>query len=185
MDDSKAIRRLKEGDIGGLELLIARYQNKAVRVAYLLTHDLLMAEDVVQETLIRIYERICHYDETRPFEPYFLRSVVNTALNVIKKTSHWIVLDEEVEPGVVEGLIHQAASTEDQVEYTLLKQQIFEVLRKLPPRQRTVIVQRYYLEMSEKEMSEALKVAPGTIKWLLNRARQRLRKLIGLKGMEE
>ena len=39
MDDSQAIRRLKDGDIGGLEALVARYQQKAVQAAYLITHD--------------------------------------------------------------------------------------------------------------------------------------------------
>jgi DNA-directed RNA polymerase specialized sigma24 family protein len=41
------------------------------------------------------------------------------------------------------------------------------------------VVQRYYLEMSEKEMTETLEVAPGTVKWLLNAARSRLRSLLG------
>jgi hypothetical protein len=39
MDDLDAVRRLKKGDIGGLEILVARYQVKAVRTAYLITQD--------------------------------------------------------------------------------------------------------------------------------------------------
>ena len=42
-----------------------------------------------------------------------------------------------------------------------------------------MIVQRYYLEMSEAEMAQKLDVAPGTIKWLLHTARRRLRELLG------
>ena len=53
------------------------------------------------------------------------------------------------------------------------------------PRQRAVIIQRYYLEMSEKEMSEALDSPRGTVKWLLNTARTRLRSLLGLERMTE
>ena len=56
---------------------------------------------------------------------------------------------------------------------------MLETLFKLPPRQRAVIVQRYYLEMSEQEMAESLEIAPGTVKWLLNAARSRLRSLLG------
>jgi RNA polymerase sigma-70 factor (ECF subfamily) len=55
----------------------------------------------------------------------------------------------------------------------------------LPPRQRAAIVQRYYLEMSEKEMAEALEAPPGTVKWLLNAARARLRALLGSERMAE
>ena len=46
MDDLEAIRRLKDGDIGGLEILLARYQRKAVQTAYLILHDEQLAEDV-------------------------------------------------------------------------------------------------------------------------------------------
>ena len=73
MDDLQAIRRLKNGDMGGLEILIACYQAKAVRTAYLVTHNEPMAEDVVQDAFVRFYERVRHFDERRPFEPYFLR----------------------------------------------------------------------------------------------------------------
>jgi hypothetical protein len=50
MDDLQAIRRLKAGDIGGLEILVVRYQWQAVQTAYLITHDEQLAEDVAQET---------------------------------------------------------------------------------------------------------------------------------------
>jgi DNA-directed RNA polymerase specialized sigma24 family protein len=51
-------------------------------------------------------------------------------------------------------------------------------MQKLSPRQRAVIVQRYFLEMNEKEMAIESNVAVGTIKWLLNAARERLRGLL-------
>src|SRR5512141_242470 len=96
MDDLQAIRLLKNGDMGGLEILIACYQAKAVRTAYLVTHDEPMAEDVVQDAFVHFYERARLFDERRPFEPYFLRSVVNAALNAVEKESHSTAsLDEE------------------------------------------------------------------------------------------
>jgi DNA-directed RNA polymerase specialized sigma24 family protein len=51
-------------------------------------------------------------------------------------------------------------------------------MQKLSPRQRAVIVQRYFLEMNEKEMAEASGSAVGTVKWMLNAARKRLRDLL-------
>jgi RNA polymerase sigma-70 factor, ECF subfamily len=67
---------------------------------------------------------------------------------------------------------------EEQVQFSQLKHEILDALGKLSPRQRAAVVQRYYLEMSEKEMSAALGAAPGTVKWLLNAARGRLRTLL-------
>jgi RNA polymerase sigma-70 factor (ECF subfamily) len=52
-------------------------------------------------------------------------------------------------------------------------------MEKLTPRQRAAIVQRYFLEMSEKEMARELGSPTGTVKWLLNSARNKLRTLLG------
>ena len=180
----QAMHRLKRGDMGGLECLIARYQEKALRTAFLITHDEPMAEDVVQDVFVRFYQRADCFDETRPFEPYFMRSVVNTALNYIEREKKVGSLPDE-DTSKLETILEQAASVEDQVGFNTLKWQIAEALAKLHPRQRVDIVQRYYLEMSEKEMSEALDSPPGTVKWLLNAARERLRALLGSERMAE
>lgn len=177
MDDLQAIQRLKEGDIGGLETLVARHQDKAVRAAFLITHDESLAEDVVQDTFVRLYRRIHRFDPSRPFEPYLLRSVINAALDAAEKANRHLSLDGDREQ--VEGLLSQAASLESDVEYLQLKQDIVAALASLEPRQRAAVVQRYYLGMSEKEMAAALAAPPGTVKWLLNAARARLRDLLG------
>jgi RNA polymerase sigma-70 factor (ECF subfamily) len=178
MDDLQAIRRLKNGDIGGLEVLVNRHQLQAVQAAFLITHDEQLAEDAVQETFVRIYQRIRWFDETRPFAPYLLRSVVNVALNAVEKSARWVQFSPGADVQVVADLLVHATSVEEQVEYACLKQKIFSARAELPPRQRAVVVQRYYLGMSEKEMAEMLSAAPGTIKWLLNTARARLRTLL-------
>ena len=177
MNDREAVRRMKNGEIGGLEILVNRYQVKAARAAFLVVHDEALAEDIVQETFIRLYQRIRQFDETRPFEPYLMRSVVNAALNAVRRDGKSISLDAD--PALLEGLLAQAASVETQVEFTQRSREILQALSKLSPRQRAVIVQRYYLDMSEQEMAKALNAAPGTVKWLLNAARNRLRALLG------
>lgn len=181
-DDVDAIRRLKNGDIGGLDMLVTRYQVKAVRAAFLIVRDEQAAEDIAQETFIRVFERIRRFDESRPFGPYLLRSVVNAALDAARKSSKW----EAVEGGLesVEGLLEQAITVEAQAGFNTLKRDIRAALEKLSPRQRAAVVMRYYLEMSEKEMAESLNAAPGTVKWLLNAARERLRNLLGERSVK-
>jgi len=179
MDDLQAVRRLKSGDISGLEFLIARYQARALQTAFLITHHEPMAEDVVQDTFIRFYERIHHFDENRPFEPYFMVSVANAAMNAALRESRNVGFSEKEDETSIETLIARAESVENNVQRTQLKQEIFVMLGKLSVRQRLAVVQRYYFEMSEKEMSEALDVAPGTVKWLLFTARKRLSILLG------
>ena len=178
MDDVQAIHRMKHADIGGLEILVTRYQVKAVRTAFLITHDESMAEDVVQDTFIRIFQRIRQFDENRSFEPYFMRCVVNAALNAIRKKAEQTHSDSNTNMDELETLLAQAASVEEQVEFSELKGEILAALDRLSSRQRAAVVQRYYLGMSEKEMADALEAAPGTVKWLLNAARTRLRGIL-------
>lgn len=182
MDDLQAIQRLKKGDISGMDELVKNHQTKAIRTAYLIIHDDELAKDVVQETFLRIYQRIRYFDETRSFEPYLLRSVVHTAINIAEKTRREIPLCESDEHGVVEGLIERASSVEDQVEYAQLKVKILVSMSKLPPRERALIVERYYLEMTEKEMAAEHDIAPGTIKWSLHMARRRMRTFLGMES---
>lgn len=183
MNDLQAIQALKSGDIGGLEFLVTRYQSKAVRTAFLVTHDEALAEDAVQDTFMRLYHRIHKFDSSRPFEPYLLRSVVNAALDIAQREGKHLSLEGDLTQ--VEGLLAQAASVESDVEYRQLKQRIITALAGLEPRQRAVVVQRYYLDMSEKEMALALDAPPGTVKWLLNAARTKLRNLLGSEGGAE
>jgi RNA polymerase sigma-70 factor (ECF subfamily) len=177
MQDAEAICRLKHGEIDGLETLVERYQVRAVRTAYLVLQDEALAEDVAQETFLHIFERIRFFDETRPFKPYLMRSVVNAALDTIQKLKH--ETDSDGESNEIERLMSRAASVEAQTEADELQEQILAAIAKLPPRQRAVIVQRYYLEMSEAEMAQTLDAPAGTIKWLLNAARARPQTLLG------
>ncbi len=183
MDEVEAIRRLKRGEIGGLEYFVARYQVKATRAAFLVTQDQARAQEVVQETFVRIFQNSSRFDETRPFESYFMRSVVNAALNACRNDKRFVSMESNLD--VVEGLMSEAVPVESHVEYGELRTEIMDALKQLPARERAVIVQRYYLDMSEKEMALALDSAPGTVKWLLNAARNRLRDLLGRRRHDE
>lgn len=67
-----------------------------------------------------------------------------------------------------------------EVSALLLREEVWAALGNLSPRQRAAVVQRYYLEMSEAEMAEEMGIAPGTVKWHLHQARERLRKMLAV-----
>src|SRR5215213_3379480 len=97
MDEQRAIQRLKRGEIDGLALLVSHYQVKAVRVAYLITRDLGLAEDVVQDCFLQAYRSIHSFDETRSFEPWFLRSVVNASVKIMQRSARQVQTGEETD----------------------------------------------------------------------------------------
>jgi RNA polymerase sigma-70 factor (ECF subfamily) len=178
MDEIQAIQRLKNGDISGLEFLVARHQVKAVRTAYLITRDLGLAEDVVQDSFLQAFRSIRGFDSTRLFEPWFMRNVVNASLKMMQRSAKQVEVGDEADESLFAELAARVESVEEQVESIEVQNQIWDAMQKLSPRQRAVIVQRYFLEMSEKEMADEAGSAVGTVKWMLNAARERLRGLI-------
>jgi RNA polymerase sigma-70 factor (ECF subfamily) len=179
MDEQQAIQALKRGDINGLEVLVTCYQVKAIRTAYLITHDPHLAQDVVQDVFLQIYRGIGRFDSSRSFEPWFIRSVVHAALKAAQKVTRQVPVESDTDEAWQENWLAMDNSVEAQVESAEFQEKIWEAMQALLPRQRAVIVQRYFLEMSEREIAEELKTAPGTVKWLLNAARARLRSLLG------
>ena len=184
--EREAIARLKAGDIGGLELLVKLYQVEALEAACLITHDYAMAEDVVQSAFLRAYECIDQFDSSRRFRPWFLRSVLNSALNATTSVSQsHTPLDQAVNlrhgdgsESKVVGIPGHGAGPEQLFEAAETREEIFDALEKLSPGQRAAVVLRYYLDLSDTEVSHSLHIPPGTVRRRLHDARQRLRLLL-------
>src|SRR6187200_3328936 len=85
MTEESAIAQLRKGNIAGLETLVALYGEKALKASFLVCRDHALAEDVVQSSFIRAYERIHQLDLNRPFQPWFMRSVVNATLMAVTR----------------------------------------------------------------------------------------------------
>ncbi len=184
MDEKNAILRLKAGDIGGLETLVRLYQVKAIRTANFITRDLTLAEDVVQDCFLTVYRLIGSFDLNRPFAPWFFRSVINAAIKAAQYNEREKPLEEETDENWFEERLSKIPSAEETTMYHLLEEEIKQALLSLSPRQRAVIVQRYFLDLSEKEMSVELEITPGTVKWLLHHARKRLRALLNERSVK-
>lgn len=181
MDEREAIARLAGGDISGLELLVSRYQVRAVRAAYLVCRDLALAEDIVQSAFIRVYERIDRFDPARPFAPWFLRIVTNDALKAAQRGERIVPLHDPDHADPRLRLMPASWSREeieDHLEAMETSAAINDAIALLSPEQRAAIVLRYYLNLSDEEMSARLDCAPGTVRWRLHAARRRLRQLL-------
>ncbi len=183
LTDLEAIAYLKDGDLAGLDVLIERYQLRAVRAAYLIVRERPLAEDIVQEAFVRLTRKIHQFDEIRPFAPWFLRSVINDALKVAQRQKRQVSLDEAESTRaakLLEALVDSQPGPEDQILQAETSQEVWQALEWLTPEERVAIVQRYYLGYSEAEMSAAMQRPAGTVKWLLHSARKRLRGLLGV-----
>lgn len=182
MEDQIAISRLKQGDLSAVEPLVKRYQVQAVHAAYAIVRDRAAAEDVAQTAFIKVVERIHQFDEERPFAPWFFRIVVNDAVKFAKKQKRTISLDEQLDQPsmqLAEWLMQPELTPEQSAEQQEARETILKAMGHLTPEQRAVIVMRYFLEMSEVDMSTRMDRPLSTVKWWLRDARDRLRNLIG------
>ena len=177
MEERRAIERLKRGDPGGLEVLVRGHQVRAVRTAYLIVRERTLAEDVVQSAFVKAYEKIGRFDETRPFGPWFTKVVVNDSIKAASRRERTVSYSGEG-GDLVARLADPGSGPESIAEEEETRRRVWGALAELPPAQRAVVVQRYYLGMSEKEMVEEGASPPGTIKWRLHAAKKSLAKLL-------
>ncbi len=183
LEEKSAIARLKQGDIDGMEALVKRYQARAVSAAFLIVRDPKLAEDIVQDAFLHAAEKIDQFDESRPFEPWFLRSVINASIKAVKRQKRFIQLDalqDEEASDIAEWLIDPGPRPEAIVETQETRQLVWKALGKLNAEQRAVIIMRHFLEMSEVEMTRKLNRPLTTIRWRLKTARNQLRKILRL-----
>lgn len=175
MEDFNAIMRLKRGDMNGLESLVKKYQQDAIYAAYLMLQDQALAEDIVQTTFLRIYQRIEYFDENRPFKPYLLKSVTNEAIQYLRRSNRFISLEDEVggQP-LAEILPADEPYPEDETEQAELREAVKSALQKLPLEQQATVILTYFHDLTVKEVAEATEVTAGTVKWRLHTARKQL-----------
>ena len=180
MDDLKAIELLKKGDLSGLEPLVEKYYIQALRSSYLIVQDPALAEDIVQSTFLSLSQKINQLASNR-FGPWFFRSVINESIKAVNRQSRLIRLDtqeDEFANDLKEWLLDRRPLPAAMIETEELRQQVKKALCLLTPNQRGVIVSKYYLEMTEAEMSHSLNAPISSIKWWLYIARRKLRQLL-------
>ena len=156
-----------------LEDLYLRHAPEAVRLAFLLTRDGGIAEDIVQEAFIRVAGRFAHLRSLDAFDAYLRRVVVNLCMTHHRKRKVAAAyLDRErtrlgrAEPSV------PAADVET-------RNELRDALASLPDRQRAAVVLRFYLDQTEEQTAATLGCSITAARSLVHRAMQTLRERIG------
>ena len=160
-----------EALVGGrLAELYALHAQSAVRLAYLLTGDRALAEDLVQDAFVRLAGRFLDVRDAGGFEHYLRRTVVN--LNNSwwrrKKLERAYVEREMQRPGDLATPEHDPAEREA----------LWSSLQRLNAKQRTAIVLRFYEDLSEEQTADAMGVPRGTVKSLVSRGLAAMREEI-------
>ena len=156
---------------GSLSELYVAYAPDGIRLAFLLTGDRALAEDLVQDAFVRLVGRLRHLREPDAFWSYLRRTIVNLA------TSHF--RHRKVERAYLE---RQAAAPDIHAnDNDELDEAMHRGLLGLPQRQRAAIVLRFYEDLSDVQAAAVLGCSPGTVRSLVSRGMQTLRE--ALEGM--
>lgn len=166
---STDVDRISGVDKGRIGELYRWHADSAVRLAYLLTGDRLVAEDLVQDAFVRLAGRLVHLRDPDAFGVYLRTTVVNLTRSYFRrKRVERSYVERARAGGELEPLAWPSQAIED-------REQLWAALGRLSHRQRAAIVLRFYEDLPEVEVAEILKCAPGTVKSLVSRGLDKLR----------
>ena len=150
--------------------IFAAHHADALRLAYLLTGDRHRAEDVVSEAFVKVFRR---WDAGAVEQPraYIRRAVVNESNSRFRRLAL-----ERREAAKQSGDERGSRAADEQLADQDL---VFAALRRLPERQRTALVLRFYQDLSERDIADAMGVSQGTVKSSISRGLDRLRAELG------
>ncbi|MBZ5612055.1 MAG: sigma-70 family RNA polymerase sigma factor [Acidobacteriia bacterium] len=168
VSDEMLVERTAQGDVRAFEELIERYQDPALRVAFRFVGDPQEAEDLVQETFLRVYRNAHRYNYSARFRSWFFQILINLCRDWLKKKKPFLFGD----PPLVARSEPDPSEAIDRERRAMV---IRRAIQSLPPNQTLALILCHYEEMSYREASAVLETSEKAIESLLVRARRTLR----------
>jgi RNA polymerase sigma-70 factor (sigma-E family) len=157
------------GQATGLAELYVRHAPGALRLAYMLTAQRELAEDLVQDAFAKLAGRFLHLRRPEAFDAYLRRMIVNQFLSHQRRRRvERAYLQREAGARVASSLAMDLGERDE----------VWRALQELPERQRAALVLRYYEDLSERDAAEVLRCSAPALKSLVARGMETLRGLI-------
>lgn len=169
--DEQLVRAIQEGDVLAYETLIKRYQHGLFFFVLRIVHDDAIASDVVQNSLVKVYEIIDRIDTKKKFSTFVFEIAKNAAISELRKRKHDISLEEIVDFAEEESFVEELYQAD-------LENQVRNIVKHLPPKYRAVITLYYFEELSYEEIGRKLRLPINTVRTHLKRAKEQLKKLL-------
>ncbi|HVH64710.1 MAG TPA: sigma-70 family RNA polymerase sigma factor [Candidatus Acidoferrum sp.] len=170
----RVIERCRDGDRDAFEEVVDRYGLRLLRTARLILRDEALAEDAVQETFLKAWQRIGSLRDDDP-EAWLTRIAMNESISAYRRRHRFQALADRF--GRL-GAGKREVTTETRLDLT-------HALDRLTPDQRAAIVLRYYQDLSVDDTARALRIPVDTLKSRLKVALRRLRELTGSEEIAE
>jgi len=179
--DETLCRRIAARDDAAFDLLVARYQGRAYRLAWSLLRNAEDARDVSQDAFIRVWEAADRFRGDARFSTWFYRILVNRCLDHKRRRRWWTRLvarddDPDAHASVVERQPAPGPDAGDQVSEAQTMARLWDAVQRLSPQQRAAVILHAQEQLSVAEIADVLRVAEPTVRVHLHRAVAALRK---------
>lgn len=169
--DAELVEQIARGQVGALELLVARYRRQIYQFALGITREPETAEEVLQDTFYRLYQHAGTLDRALPLLPWLYRVAANLAYNSARRR-FW----SEPFHALAERLFAPPLRSPEYIaEQHELQAIVRAVLDELPPHHRAVLILHYLEDHSIPEIAAILGCPAGTVKSRLHHARKVLK----------
>lgn len=168
IDEPRLIANILSGDKDDYRHLVDRYKNDVYRHCFYILRDEDTAEDMAQEAFIKAYKYLPRYDATKAsFKTWLFTISTRECLSNLRRSKHLPLENEEV-----------AISTHTPVDQQAKELEVYEAVRRLRPKYRTVIVLHYWQGYSYEKIAETMNVPIGTIRGWIFRAKKELKEAL-------
>jgi RNA polymerase sigma-70 factor (ECF subfamily) len=177
--DGAAVVRAQSGDGDAFRLLVERHSRSVFRLAFRMTGNEQDAEDVVQETFLRAYKQLSHYESRSSFATWLYRIASNYSLDLIRmRKRHQEKRENDPEEG--RSIMDTVPATEPAQDRLVFSNQVqlsvTAAMNELSDLERSAFVLRHFEGMSIEEIGSMLGTSLNATKHSIFRAVQKLRK---------
>jgi RNA polymerase sigma-70 factor (ECF subfamily) len=183
-DEQRLVRASRDGDQSAFAELVQAHQAAVFGTALRLVRDREVAAEVSNRTFYRAYEHLADFDEARPLRPWLVRIAANEALNELRARRRDAAHTIGGEAGAIE--LERLIGGPDPAEVVPHRERgaaIRAAVDRLPETQRTVVVLRYFAELSYADIADATQQTVNNVGVILLRARERLRRELQPEGV--
>jgi RNA polymerase sigma-70 factor (ECF subfamily) len=178
--EARLARLALKGDQRAFSEIVELYQDKLYHMAYRILYNRQEAEDIVQETFMRVYKNLVRYDDSLKFSTWIYRIATNLCIDRLRRKKPVYSLDaESVDHDGLDGYAMVPSDNrtpESELMLSDTQHIIHQAIETLPAKYKSVMVLRYLQEMSLQEISDVLEMPVTTIKTRVHRGREFLRK---------
>ncbi len=177
MDTSEHARLISEciaGNQSAIEVFVRQYEAGVFRLALSVLGNEADAYEVTQETFIAALKSLRSYQEKSSFKAWLYTIALNLSRSHLRKRKVLERLKSSI-GGILRIESQKRPSPEDEVVRTEKEALVWDELNKLDDRHRTVLILRYFHELSVSEIAEVMSIKEGTIHSRLHNAREKLR----------